>query len=60
LEINPPEDKGLMRLRRINSPPLGAIMDITIDTQLLCGGVVHLSLSRKGINQVYEGYYSAW
>jgi hypothetical protein len=50
LYFNPPEadksarmtaDKGLMRLRRINSPPLGAIMDIPIDTPLLCGGVVH-------------------
>ena len=24
-----------------DSPPLGAIMDIPIDTPLLCGGVVH-------------------
>jgi hypothetical protein len=30
-----------MRPRRVNSPPLGAIMDIPIDTPLLYGGVVH-------------------
>jgi hypothetical protein len=30
-----------MRLRRINSPPLGAIRDVPIDTPLLCGGIVY-------------------
>jgi hypothetical protein len=48
--LNPPKadepagntaDKGLMRPRRINYPPLGAIMDIPIDTPLLCGWVVY-------------------
>ena len=48
--LNPPEadepagntaGKGLMRLRLVNSQPLGAIMDIPIDTMLLCGGVVY-------------------
>ena len=32
-----------------DSPPLGAIMDIPIDTPLLCGGIVHFLtvLSKK-------------
>ena len=42
LYFNPSEaDEGLISPRLINSPPLGAIMDIPIDTPLLCGGVVH-------------------
>jgi len=41
-------DKGLISLRLINSPPLGAIMDIPIDIPLLCGGVVHFVLVIKG------------
>ena len=48
--LNPPKadepagntaGKWLMRPRRINFPPLGEIMDILIDTPLLCGGVVY-------------------
>jgi hypothetical protein len=41
LYFNPEADKCSMRPRRVNSPPLGAIMDIPIDIPLLCGGVVH-------------------
>jgi len=50
LYFNPPEadkpaintaDRGFISLRLIDSPPFGAIMDIPIDTPLLCGGVVH-------------------
>ena len=38
-----------MRLKRIDSPPLGAIRDIPINTPLLCGGIVYLSML-KGLN----------
>jgi hypothetical protein len=41
-------DKGLMRLRRINFPHLGAIMDIPIDTPLLYGWVVHSQINNSG------------
>ena len=50
-QFNPPADepdtntagKGFMRLRRIDSPPLGVIRDIPIDTSMLCGGVVYFN-----------------
>jgi len=49
LKLNPPKaksarnmaDSSFIRLRLINSLPLGAIMDIPIDTPLLCGEAVH-------------------
>jgi hypothetical protein len=48
-----PADKGLMRLRRINTPEahkfhaLGVIMDIPIDTPPLCGWVFHSRINHS-------------
>jgi len=46
-----------MRLRRIDSPALGPIMGIPIDTKLLCVGVVHYW--NFSISQFQPNYFAA-